>query len=393
MKNISEKLVSLYNDEVEVITTNSFYGPESILFKKIDLKQEVINGVDVNRLPFHRWQYPLIKYSGKFYGKIFNRSLPYKISKYRWGLYSPAIEKAMILSNADVIMATTINYNFCDYPSWRFKTKNPKPFVLYGAMHLHKELPADDVGIKRAKICDCYISNTYFETEKLLGFGVQKNKIETIGTGIELNDFVINKEAIISFKEKYQIQQNDILIGHIGRLSNGKGVGILLRAFASLFKENKKIKLLLAGTSTDFLPVIKKIIASQNLPVIIIEDFDNGIKPILFNLIDVFVLASQSESFGVVFLEAWACKKPVIATNMGATASLLSDDFDSLLFNANDEKDLSKKIQLLIQNKELRIQLGENGYSKVINNFTWKKIVEKYRNAYLKGIENFKAAK
>src|SRR5215831_3584813 len=126
MKHLSEKFVHEYGDAVNVYTTNSYYGPESAHFKKIEPAFEMINGVCVQRFPFRRWHYPLIKFSGKVYGKFTGQLLPYSIRKLRSGLDSPSLTEALNKADADVIMATTILYNFCDYPSWRFTTYKPK---------------------------------------------------------------------------------------------------------------------------------------------------------------------------------------------------------------------------------------------------------------------------
>src|ERR1700712_5504237 len=53
-KNISERLVKDYGDDVTVVTTNSYYGPERKIFKKVELAEEVVNGVKVIRFPYKR---------------------------------------------------------------------------------------------------------------------------------------------------------------------------------------------------------------------------------------------------------------------------------------------------------------------------------------------------
>jgi len=390
MKHVSEKLVEYYGDDVSVCTTNSLFGPESKLFKKIEPAYQVLNNVKINRRPFKRWHYPLIVYGNKLLVKTTGLRLPYSIGKLRYTLYSPAIKRMMVKTTADVIMATTINYEFCNYPLWRHKTKNAKPFVLYGAIHLHKQISDhNDPSLIKARACDCYISNTDYEREVLIEHGVKPHKIVNIGTGIDINSFACSKGDVAVFKQKHGIIDTDIVTGFVGRLVKGKGVGILLDAFRTIHKENKNAKLLLAGGTTDYVPVIKKAILEEKLPIILIEDFDDSLKPLLYNTLDVFVLASQSESFGVVFLEAWACRKPVIGTNMGAVASLVSDGHDGLLFNGTAD-DLVQKITLLASDTGLRNTLGNNGYTKAVENYSWPVIVKKYRDAYLLGIENFK---
>jgi glycosyltransferase involved in cell wall biosynthesis len=393
MKHISEKLIGFYNDKVEVCTTDSLYNPEGKIYKKITPATETINNVLVSRMPFSRWHYPLITGVGKVIGKLFNKPLPLSIAKLRWGIDSLAMKNKMITSKAEVIMATTIIYNFSDYPFWRHERKNPKPFVLYGAIHLHKDLPRNDLKIERAKACDCYIANTDFEREKLIEYGIDPEKIVTIGTGISIEDFDISHTEVKAFKEQHSIKETDVLIGYIGRLVKGKGVAILIDALRELKKEDKNVKLLLAGGTTDYVPEIRRIIEREGLPVILIENFPEAKKNLLFNVLDVFVLASQSESFGVVFLEAWACKKPVIGTRMGAIESLLSEGEDSLLFEPNDVDDLCLKVKQLISDAAKRIEFGLNGYKKVEENYTWPVIVSKYREAYQLAIRNFSISK
>lgn len=390
MKHVSEKLVSYYNDDVSVCTTNSLFGPESKLFKKIEPAYQVINNVKINRLPFNRWHYPLIVYGNKILVKTTGRRLPYSISKLRYTLNSPAIKKMMAQTSADVIMATTINYEFCNYPLWRHKTKNAKPFVLYGAIHLHKKITDhNDPSLIKARACDCYISNTDYERKELINYGVKPHKIVNIGTGIDIDSFACSDADVAAFRQKHGIADTDIVTGFVGRLVKGKGVGVLLDAFRIIHKQNKNAKLLLAGGTTDYVPEIKRAMQEEQMPIILIEDFDDSLKPLLYNTLDIFVLASQSESFGVVFLEAWACKKPVIGTNMGAVASLVADGYDGLLFNGTAD-DLVQQISLLANNNNLRNTLGSNGYAKALASYSWPVIVKKYRDAYLQGIENFK---
>ncbi len=392
MKNISEKLVEFYRDDVEVITSNSLYAPEMKIYKKVKPSFEIINNVSIYRFNFRRWHYFLLTFINKIFAKTKKKGLPYSIMKYRWGLDCKGIKDFMDNTDADVIMATTAQYNFCDYPFFRFRYKNPKPFVLYGSIHLHYMHKINSPLIKRAKACDIYIANTEFEKNKMITYGVHENKIITVGTGVDVDEFLCDKETVLLWRQQNNIAADEILIAHIGRLSKGKGTELLLNAFANIYLENKKVKLLLAGTSTEYVQELKEIIENKKLPVILVENFDNKIKPILFNAMDIFVLASKGESFGVVFLEAWACRKPVVAANLEALSTLIDKDKNGFLFESGNEKCLSQKLTLLINNKNLREQFGNGGYQKASKDFNWKIITEKYRQAYLMALQNFHSA-
>ncbi len=360
------------------------------LFEEVSPPTENINGVTVHRFPFNRWHYPLLDFSNKVSGKLRNKPLPYYIMKKRWGLDCKGINNMMQQSDTDIIMGSTANYMFCDYPAWRLKTKKPKPFALYGSIHFHFTYPDDHPYLRRARMCDCYIANTAFEKETLVNYGVASEKIVVTGTGISADELITEQSKVYSFREAHRIEQDEILIGHIGRLSEGKGVGILLDAFRQIYAHNKKVKLLLAGTTTLYVESIKKEITEGDLPVILLTDFNESQKSILFNAIDIFVLASKGESFGVVFLEAWACGKPVIGADTGAVSSVIFDGKDGFLYKGNNAESLAKKINQLIADPGLRHDFGTNGLFKVQEKYSWKYITAAYRNAYLVAIENFK---
>jgi len=329
-------------------------------------------------------------YANKVKAKLTGTGLPYTIGKRLGAPASPQLHIAMDAFDGDVIMATTAAYNFCDYPTWRFKTNNPKPFVLHGAIHLHKEPHAQDRAIIRAKTCDCYIANTEFEKNKLVEYGMQPNKIITAGIGVSIAQLQVEQRAVDEFKAAHNIQTSDFVIGFVGRLEVGKGVALLINAVRTLCKKHQHIKLLLAGAKTTYCSEIKRLITQENLPIILLENFDDSVKPLIYHAMNIFVLPSTSESFGVVFLEAWACKKPVLAARMGATASLIKDGKEGLLFELDNIDDLITKIEILIADQHLQTALGVQGYHKVLDNYTWEKIIPAYRQAYLLGIKNFR---
>ena len=94
----------------------------------------------------------------------------------------------------------------------------------------------------------------------------------------------------------------------------------------------------------------------------------------------------------MVFLEAWACKKPVIGANIGAVASVISDKIDGLLMQPADATDLSNKILLLANDKSMRLKMGGEGFKKVEQNYTWDIVLKKYRMACIKAIDTFKTS-
>jgi glycogen synthase len=95
-----------------------------------------------------------------------------------------------------------------------------------------------------------------------------------------------------------------------------------------------------------------------------------------FAACDIFVLPSRYDSFGIVYLEAWRCGKPVIGAKVGAIPEVIEEDRDGLLVEFGDIEQLTSKMLYLLSHPDLCKELGENGRRKVIERFNWEKNIE-----------------
>jgi glycosyltransferase involved in cell wall biosynthesis len=85
--------------------------------------------------------------------------------------------------------------------------------------------------------------------------------------------------------------------------------------------------------------------------------------------------------------------KAVIGARIGAIASLIDEGKDGLLFEPDNAEDLTKQIKNILRNGHENKLMGEAGYAKLQRLYTWDKITETFRSAYLKAIEEFKQRK
>ncbi len=91
-----------------------------------------------------------------------------------------------------------------------------------------------------------------------------------------------------------------------------------------------------------------------------------------YDLCDVFVMPSRGEGFGLVFLEAMAFGKPTIGCNDGGIPEVVTDKLTGFLVAFGDVKALADRLLLLLQDVELRRQMGEAGRRRVKDNFTFE---------------------
>jgi glycosyltransferase involved in cell wall biosynthesis len=393
-QNIAEQFANRYHDNVEVFTTNSYFGPNKIEFKKIEKKSEVINNVKIVRFPFRRLHKPFFSTAKKIAARLFNTQSSY-INARLAGPWSPSLNKAIAKTDADIIIASSSAYMYMQYPLNRHKFKNPKPFIFQGAFHFKDNFPPEDLSpltLNAMKAADIYWSNTSFESGIVNALGVKKEKIKLIATGIDPDEFK-NADKYF-FRTHFKMQQNEILLVCLGRIDAFKGIDVFMQSLYQLNLTFQNFKAVVAGNNFGFLDNLKTIRSGfpEELKnkIFFLENISHTEKVNLCAAMDMLVLPSVNESFGMVFLEAWSCKKPVIGADIGAIATVISDKKDGLLFEKDNPQSLASQMLKLAEDKDLREQMGVRGYRKVMDNYTWTKVADNCRETCFDAIRFFK---
>jgi glycosyltransferase involved in cell wall biosynthesis len=385
-RNVSERLANQFNDEVTVFTTNSFLGPEKPLFKKIQLIEETIESVNIKRFAFFKFQKPIINVLLKFCIKLGLNNLKHRLVSLYLGPWSPSMIKAVIAYQPDIICASSSDYLYMQLPLYLQKHHIRIPFVFMGAVHFKEDEsyhPLAPRTLEAIHLSDAYIANTTYEKERLIKYGVNADKIKVVGCGVALEDF--NKVYDGSLHQRFPIGQKKV-IGYVGRHEASKGIDTLIDAMQLLWQQGEDCFLLIAGSVSPYteqlLAKLKALPPAFQQHYALVSNFTDEEKKQIYLSLDVFVSVSKAESFGIVYLEAWACKKAVIGANIGAVRSVISDNKDGFIVEPDSPDTLANRIQQLTRDKALAQQLGENGYQKVKAQYTWDIIAAKYRAVY-----------
>jgi len=156
---------------------------------------------------------------------------------------------------------------------------------------------------------------------------------------------------------------------YVGSLIRRKRVDILLRAFAEVKAKSPRAHLVIVGGGP--LEAELKALAAH-LAIEDVVQFTGLLKdfPVeLFRSSDVFVSASESESFGLVFGEAMACGLPVVACRVGGIPEVVEDGVTGRLVPANDTAAMSKALLELLEDDALRLRMGEAATARVRDRF------------------------
>lgn len=148
----------------------------------------------------------------------------------------------------------------------------------------------------------------------------------------------------------------------IGGNMERKGLATVIKSAPKVIKNINNVKYFIIGRDPKT-KYYKK--TCEDLGVDTYFDFMGNISPELmsdyFQLADIFVMPSLDEALGIVFLEAMASHVPVIGTNIGGIPEIIKNNENGILITPNDFEELTNKILLLKNDRELRINLINNG--------------------------------
>lgn len=208
------------------------------------------------------------------------------------------------------------------------------------------------------------------------------------GVPLELIYNGINIEKFSQIKRK-PLNDKEIVFGSLGRLSEQKNYSLLIQAVAQI-KSDVKFKFKIAGEGILKSALLKEIELAQVADKVELVGVKDDVPKFLQEL-DFFVLPSKWEGLGIVLLEAGLARLPVLASGTGGILEIIEDKKTGITFENNNVLDLVKKIEYFLDknNRNILDNLGENLYTKVINDFAISKLIKKYEQVYLELIKKY----
>lgn len=168
----------------------------------------------------------------------------------------------------------------------------------------------------------------------------------------------------------------------IGRINFAeKGLGVLLEAFSSVHKEipHAQLAVIGGGEVARAECEIKELGISAHVHLLGKKPFRS--LPKIINAADVFVVPSLwMEAFGQVTIEAMSCGVPVVTSDAGASPEINIDGETGFVVPAGDVRALARTIIMLLQDDGLRRRMGEAARKRVLENYTYEIMVEKFLN-------------
>lgn len=234
---------------------------------------------------------------------------------------------------------------------------------------------------------DAMLANTDHEKRFIEGLLSNPPPVHALGVGVDPEAFVSASGP--DCRLRWGLGTAPV-VGYVGRMQPQKGVTRLLAAMRLVWDTVPDARLLLAGArfpedspeDRAFLEALAALPDAQRAQVVQMGVFAEPDKASTFDACDVFAMPSTSESFGIVFLEAWMRRKPVIGARIGAVASVIDDGVDGLLVSPDSPGGLAGAIVALLRDPARRAAMGEAGHRKTLERFTWDRITDRMERVY-----------
>jgi glycosyltransferase involved in cell wall biosynthesis len=246
-----------------------------------------------------------------------------------------------------------------------------------------------DISLRKARKV-IFLTKTYADNTNLKK--KIRNKVIIVKPGTDTLRFSPNNSGSM-LRLKYGIKPNDKVVLFLGSLAEGhryKGVDYLVKALKRVKDRNNNVKLVIAGGG-ELVLELETIAADLGLKesVFFAGFVDEELKPQYYAMCDIFVLPSTSsvEAFGLVLLEAMATGRPCITTDLPGVRENILPGITGLIVPPKDEQALADAILKLVENDELRIQMGFNA-RKAVEKDSLDKFAEGIEAVYREAISD-----
>jgi glycosyltransferase involved in cell wall biosynthesis len=219
-------------------------------------------------------------------------------------------------------------------------------------------------------------------TSTLYGSTIFRERSEDlvdVGNGVDVDSFRPDIDPCI-IRSRHKLDPDDLVLLFVSNLDRAhvrKGLFLLLDVLPRL--SNSSIKLIVAGDG-EMRSTYEERAAALGISdrVIFAGRIPHSELPPYYTASDVVIIPSRPpESFGLALVEGMASGKPVIGCNIPGVRTIVKDGQTGFLIEPGDAVALAERIELLVQNAELRRSMGQRGREWITGRYTWKRVGER----------------
>lgn len=378
---LSEELVRR-GHQVDIFTSRAL---DYHTWKSVLPERETINGVNVRRfhaLPRrgHTWR-ALDIGLGNYWRKrssIYEPFIFYGNGPIMPGLFAAILAEA---HRYDLMHINQLHYAHAATAYLAAKWRN-LPVVI--TPHLHAEQRETyDVGymqdiLRGSKVI---LTVTNAEREFLLQQGYPPMQVVTGGNSLNLDRFPPLETS--HARARLGIPLDAFVVLFLGRKTRYKGLEPSVRAFLALAQQHPHAFFVAMGPETEHSLKLWREVGKRP-DLLVRERVEDDERLAALAAADVLLMPSTGEAFGIVYLEAWAYRKPVIGAPIQAVKALISDGVDGWLIDPEDVEAITARLAWLASHPEAARAAGEAGHDKLLRRYTTPRIADVVESAYVR---------
>ncbi len=382
---LSERLARA-GHKVEVWTTDAwdldyFWSKKA---RRIAQPRDLYNGVAIRRFPVKHLPFPAIYYRAWRRGMAELSDLPPNSSALLYRMakitpWVPALHRALALlppGAFDLVHTTNIPFESMIAAAADYAERVGIPHMITPFTHLGEP---GDRNISRyytmrhqldlERRAHRVIVQTRLERDFLADLGIPPRKMERVGVGVNPYDVVGGNGE--RFRRKYGVEGP--IVYYIGAAAYDKGTAHTIEAMQRVWQQGCDATFLMAGSTMldkfkSFYEALPGDVRDRCRWLGFLSDED---KRDLHAAGTVFCMPSRTDSFGIVYLEAWLNGVPVIGARAGGVPEIITDGSDGYLVDFGDASALATRIQMLLERPDLAAEMGQAGRRKVLAEHTW----------------------
>jgi glycogen(starch) synthase len=250
------------------------------------------------------------------------------------------------------------------------------------------------------QMADLVITVSHAMKDELTELGFPNDKVKVCYNGVDPEKYSpnqVSEEKKNTLRQEYGLNENDLMALFIGRLVWVKGVDKLIMAMPEVLKKVPNAKLVVVGLGDmqDYLKALVNKLKLNDVVKFRFEFVPEEERIAHYAACDVAIFPSRYEPFGIVALEAMSMEKPVVvgATGVSGMREVVvpsGPDQCGFHINPDDPGDIAWGITNALEDHNRKIQLGQNGRKRVLENFSWDAAAQRTIQLYSELIESKK---
>ncbi len=243
------------------------------------------------------------------------------------------------------------------------------------SMALLSRAPMQVIGVthnyrtRRFYAADAALAITLDARERLIETGMPPHRVHYVPNMVRVGDLPVRAP-----------RRTPPLIGTMGRFMAKKGFDIFLDALAILHREGVAFQAILGGDGPEEHRLRQRIALRELNDHVTMPSWIED-KKAWFAGIDIFVLPSHHEPFGIVLIEAMAAGVPVVSSDAVGPREIIRDGEDGLLFPVADAEALAERLRRVLDDPEAAKAMGERGHARVYDQFSEAAMVRNLKHA------------